>query len=73
MKKYESNVEQSELLVVKEEEKHVSAKRVDIVSLQMVKERSLLYKDCAIRSPEDGYNLFKQFLSELDRVAGVRG
>ena len=67
MKKYESNVEQPELLVVKEEEKHVSAKRVDIVSLKMVKERSFLYQNRAIRSPEDGYNLFKQFLGELDR------
>ncbi|WP_342513202.1 DNA repair protein RadC [Sporosarcina sp. FSL K6-1522] len=43
------------------------AKRVDIVSLRLVKETSLLYKDRAIRSPKDGYNLFKQFLGELDR------
>lgn len=67
MKKYEVNVEQLELLMVKEEEKRVPAKRVDIVSLRLVKETSLLYKDRAIRSPEDGYNLFKQFLGELDR------
>lgn len=67
MKTYESKVEQLELLVVKEEEKRVPAKRVDIVSLRLVKETSLLYKDRAIRSPEDGYNLFKQFLGELDR------
>ena len=67
MKKYEANVEQLELLVVKEEEKRVPAKRVDIVSLRMVKETSLLYKNRTIRSPEDGYNLFKQFLGELDR------
>lgn len=68
MKKYEANVEQMEMLMVKEEgKKHVPAKRVDIVSLKMVKEGSLLYKNRAIRSPEDGYNLFKQFLGELDR------
>ncbi|PIC95708.1 DNA repair protein RadC [Sporosarcina sp. P26b] len=68
MKMYESNVEQLELLMVKEDEKkRVPAKRVDIVSLRLVKEASLLYKDRAIRSPEDGYNLFKQFLGELDR------
>lgn len=67
MKKYESNVEQLELLMVKEEEKRIPAKRVDIVSLRLVKETSLMYKDRAIRSPEDGYNLFKQFLGELDR------
>jgi len=67
MKTYESKVEQLGFLEVKEEEKRVPAKRVDIVSLRMVKETSLLYKDRAIRSPEDGYNLFKQFLGELDR------
>lgn len=33
----------------------------------MVKKTSLLYKNRMIRSPEDGYNLFKQFLGELDR------
>jgi len=60
-------MEQLELLSVKESnEKRVPAKRVDIVSLRLVKETSLLYKDRAIRSPE-GYHLFKQFLGELDR------
>ena len=68
MKAYESaNVEQLELLSVRESEKKVPAKRVDIVSLRMVKESSLLYKERNIRSPEDGYKLFKQFLGELDR------
>jgi len=68
MKNYKTNVEQLEFLSVKESnEKRVPAKRVDIVSLRLVKETSLLYKDRAIRSPEDGYNLFKQFLGELDR------
>ncbi|WWS88669.1 hypothetical protein V6B14_02875 [Sporosarcina psychrophila] len=42
-----------------EEGKRVPAKRVDIVLLRMVKETSLLYKNRTIRSPEDGYNLFK--------------
>jgi len=68
MNNYEVKVEELELLSVKESnEKRVPAKRVDIVSLRLVKETSLLYKDRAIRSPEDGYNLFKQFLGELDR------
>lgn len=67
MKKYESNVEQLKWLMVKEEENPMPAKRVNIVSLKMVKERSLLYKNRTIRSPEDAYNLFKQFLGELDR------
>ncbi|ARK22254.1 JAB domain-containing protein [Sporosarcina ureae] len=66
--KYELQTEQMELLVVKEEtKKPVPAKRVDIVSLRMVKESCLLYKNRSIKSPEDGFHLFKQFLGELDR------
>jgi len=61
-------MEQLELLVVKEEaKKPLPAKRVDIVSLRMVKESSLLYKNRSIKGPEDGFQLFKQFLGELDR------
>ncbi len=67
MKKYVMNGKQMVGSMVKEEKKPMSAKRVDIVSVRLVKERSLLYKDRSIRSPEDGYNLFKQFLGELDR------
>lgn len=69
MNKYGDQAEQLEWSIVKEGEnlKHVPAKRVDIVSLRLVKESSLLYKDRSIRSPEDAYNLFKQFLGELDR------
>jgi len=67
MKTYESKVEQLGISESKEEEKRVPAKRVDIVSLRLVKETSLLYKDRAIRSPEYSYNLFKQFLGELYR------
>lgn len=69
MKKYGEKVEQLKWSMVKEGEnqKHVPAKRVDIVSLKMVKESSLLYKDRCIRSPEDGYKLLKQFLGDVDR------
>lgn len=68
MKKYEVNIKQLALSVVKEDgEKHVPRKRVDIVSLRLVKEKSLMYKYRAIRSPEDAYELFKQFLGDLDR------
>ncbi|WP_161952334.1 hypothetical protein [Metalysinibacillus jejuensis] len=50
MEKYEVNVEQLALSLVKEDgEKHVSRKRVDIVSLRLVKEKSLMYKFRAIR------------------------
>lgn len=45
MKNYGVNVEQLKLSLMKEEEEqHIPAKRVDIVSLRFVKERSLLYK-----------------------------
>lgn len=55
------------LLTQSAQSKSRPAKRVDIVSLRMVKETSLLYKNRSIRSPEDGFHLFKQFLGELDR------
>jgi DNA repair protein RadC len=47
------------------------AKRVNIVSLKLVKESSLLYKERYIRSPEDGYRLMKHFLDDLDREAFI--
>jgi DNA repair protein RadC len=49
------------------ENREQPAKRVNIVSLKLVRESSLLYKDRCVRSPEDGYNLLKQFLGEADR------
>ena len=42
-------------------------KKAEQLKWSMVKESSLLYKERSIRSPEDEYNLFKQFLGELDR------
>lgn len=64
----QTNVEQLELLLVKEMEgKRTPAKRVDIVSLRLVKESSMLYKNRSVSSPEDGYDLLKQFLGEVDR------
>ncbi|RDW21370.1 DNA repair protein RadC [Oceanobacillus arenosus] len=68
MKKYESNEEQLELLQVREVEgKRKPAKRVDIVSLRLVKESSMLYKNRSVCSPEDGYDLLKKFLGDVDR------
>ncbi|MBP2075880.1 JAB domain-containing protein [Oceanobacillus polygoni] len=68
MRKYESNAEQLELLHVREEEeKRIPAKRVDIVSLRLVKESSMLYKNRSVSSPEDGYKLLKKLLGEVDR------
>jgi len=54
-------------LLEKVEMKNQSAKRVNIVSLKLVKESSMLYMNRCVRSPEDGYQLLKQFLGEVDR------
>lgn len=43
------------------------AKRVDIVSVKLVKESSILYRNRSIRSPKDGYELMKEFLEDKDR------
>jgi len=43
------------------------SKRVNIVSVKLVKESSLLYKERSVRSPQDGYRLLKLFLEEKDR------
>ncbi|MCP3761431.1 DNA repair protein RadC [Domibacillus sp. A3M-37] len=69
MRAYEkSKEEQLEFLNVREAtETGVSAKRVSIVSLKLVRESSILYKNRCVRSPQDGYLLFKQFLGDLDR------
>jgi DNA repair protein RadC len=73
MQSYElKSMEQMELLKEGEEmKKNQPAKRVNIVSLKLVRESSMLYKKRSIRSPEDGYTLMKQFLSELDREAFI--
>ncbi|MFT9495791.1 JAB domain-containing protein [Anaerosolibacter sp.] len=46
-----------------------SAKRVDIVSIKLVKEASTLYKNRKISSPDDVYELTVPFLKDLDREA----
>lgn len=43
------------------------AKRVNIVSVKLVKESSMLYKQRRVRSPQDSYELFKEYLGEVDR------
>lgn len=42
-------------------------KRVNIVTVKMVKEASLLYKDRTIRSPQDAADLFRQYMGDADR------
>ncbi|MDP4145764.1 MAG: JAB domain-containing protein [Bacillota bacterium] len=48
-------------------EKSIPAKRVDIVSIKMVKEASMLYKGRKVSSPSDAYKLIKEFLEDADR------
>jgi DNA repair protein RadC len=64
-------VQGEKVLEVQKEVRTKPAKRVNIVSLKLVKESSLLYKERHIRSPEDGYRLMKHFLDDLDREAFI--
>ncbi|SDJ27569.1 JAB domain-containing protein [Salimicrobium halophilum] len=50
---------------VKQKEK--SAKRVQVVNVKIVKETSFLYANRYVRSPEDGYELLKEHLEDVDR------
>jgi DNA repair protein RadC len=54
-------------LSVSSKSKDEPAKRIDIVTLKLVKESSLLYRERSVRSPEDGYKLLSLFLSDKDR------
>ncbi|SDM35728.1 hypothetical protein SAMN05518871_10127 [Psychrobacillus sp. OK028] len=51
---------------VVKEEKHEPAKRVNVVSVKLVREKTMLYKNRRIRSPLDAYLLMKEFLSKVD-------
>jgi len=65
---YQNHFKQLALDAVHEkEEKHVPAKRVNIVNVRMVKECSLMYKDRVVGSPRDGFNLIRKFLGDVDR------
>ena len=50
-----------------ETKKKISAKRVDIVSLKVVKESSVLYETRKINNPYDAYKLAKNLLIDSDR------
>ena len=43
------------------------AKRINIVSIKMVKESSFLYQTRTISSPKDAYEMIKDQLQDLDR------
>lgn len=47
--------------------KKSSAKRVNIVSVKLVRESSILYEKRSICSPQDAYELVKSFLEDKDR------
>lgn len=56
-----------ETLTSEKMEKKITAKRVDIVKIQMVKEGSLLYKNRTVHCPQNGFDLMTQFLGNVDR------
>lgn len=47
--------------------KVVPSKRVNIVQVKLVREKTMLYKDRKIRSPHDAYELMRDFLGDVDR------
>lgn len=59
--------EKSLVTVPKGSNKEQAGKRFNIVSLKLVKETSLLYKERTVKSPVDSYNLLKYFLEDKDR------
>lgn len=45
----------------------MSSKRIDIVSIKMVKEKSIKYENRNIKNSWDGYNLLRKILEQCDR------
>lgn len=48
-------------------EKNIAAKRVNIVQVKLVREKSILYKERKIRSAQDAFNLLSDFIGDPDR------
>jgi DNA repair protein RadC len=66
MRKYQTvNYQQLELLE-REVPAKQPAKRISVVSLKLVRESSVLYRERQIKSPEDAYKLLKPFLVKAD-------
>lgn len=59
--------EQLELKVAENKTVKLPAKRVNVISIKMVREASILYDGRKINSPEDAAELGKKFLEEADR------
>lgn len=51
----------------KPSKKHAASKRVDIVSLKMVRERSFLYQAHTVSNKKDAYRLVQPLLESADR------
>ena len=49
------------------DKKQLKSKRVDVVSIKMIKESSFLYKNRRISSPKDVVELLRNFLEGADR------
>ncbi|MDQ0177151.1 JAB domain-containing protein [Bacillus chungangensis] len=54
-------------LMQSETTKHQPAKRVQIVSIKMVRESSFLFSQRQVNSSEDAYQLFLPYLKDADR------
>lgn len=48
-------------------------KNVQVVSLKMVKEKSVQYENTTVKSPTDAYNIFNEFIGSADREHFVVG
>ncbi len=47
--------------------KTLPAKRINIVQIKLIREKSILYKDRQIRSPQNAYEIIRGFLGDNDR------
>lgn len=56
-----------EVVCESNEVKHQPRKRVNVVSVQLVKESSFLYENRVIHNPKDAAVLFREFLGDVDR------
>ncbi|NRD77323.1 DNA repair protein RadC [Bacillus sp. BRMEA1] len=65
--KYESTKQKQLELSEEALQANQPAKRVNIVSLKLVRESSTLYKGRRVTSPEDAYKLVREFLVDSDR------
>ncbi len=45
----------------------MTKKKINIVSLQMIKEKVMWYSERKIKSPEDAYHILKKFAGDSDR------